>query len=103
MAVSPVLPTGRYHCGRPAALRDFSPVYDRYGSVAPDREARDPDGMSASPQKRRSAIKMQIRRSVPIADKVRRSKKSLFDDLVGAGEQRRRHFDAERSRRIDSK
>src|SRR5262249_33333402 len=37
-----------------AALRDFSAVYDRYGSIASDRHARNPRAMSASLQKRRS-------------------------------------------------
>jgi hypothetical protein len=32
----------------PAALRDFNPAYDRFGSVASDRHARDVAARSAS-------------------------------------------------------
>src|SRR5262249_48864177 len=54
MGVSPVLPTGRYHCGRPTALRDFSAVYVRFGSSATEEIEAVPRRMSASLQKRTS-------------------------------------------------
>ena len=41
-----------------AALREFDRAYDRLGSNAPDRQAPDARGMSASPRKRPSLIKM---------------------------------------------
>jgi hypothetical protein len=45
---------------QPAALRDFNPGFDRFGSLATNRPARDAGGMSALTQKRPFAIKLQI-------------------------------------------
>ena len=54
--------------------------------------------MSALPPKADVARRREHVRFVPIATKVRRNKNGLFDHLVSAAEQHRRHLDAERPR-----
>ena len=56
--------------------------------------------MSALPPKADIGTQSRNVRFVPKADKVRRSKMALFDHLVGADEQRRRHGDPERFSRL---
>jgi hypothetical protein len=77
-------------------MRDFDPVHDRLGSVALHRDVRDARGMSAMPP---IAIESVPRNETSLrANRVlthRSEKAPLFDHLVGAGEQRRPHLDAE--------
>src|SRR5262245_1688329 len=69
---------------RATALRDFRPLYDRYGSNATDRHDRDARPMSASPP---IADKRWHRSETPLSAScylMHRSKQSsLFDHLVG--------------------
>src|SRR5215510_6546397 len=76
MAVSPVLPTGRYHCGRPAALRDFSPVYDRSGSSATEAVDTTLRCMSALPPKADKQQRCRHVRFVPLADERTAAKRN---------------------------
>jgi len=57
--------------------------------------------MSASPQKRTKSAGLGDVRLVPKGDIRTAAKALLFDHLVGAGEQRRRHFEAELPRRLE--
>src|SRR5260370_22591624 len=74
----------RHYCARP--LRSFSS----------DRHAPDALGMSASLRSRPNLCTAANRRGVPTADSCIAAKTSLFDHLVGTGEQRGRHFEAKR-------
>src|SRR6516162_2392789 len=73
----------------------------RVAASDPDHRAREPDlawTMSALPPKADMARRHRYVRFVPIVDLSRCSKLSdLLDHLVGAGEQRRRDIEAERS------
>jgi hypothetical protein len=51
-----------------AALRDFDPAYDRFGSIAPDRPDRDARPMSAPPP---IAVKHWQRSATPLCAKRR--------------------------------
>src|SRR6516164_9292804 len=80
--------------GETAALRDFDPAYARFGSKA---------DISPCPRDVRFTPKSGHWFSVsecPLCAKSRhsalRQKPPLFDHLVGAGEQRWRHFEVER-------
>src|SRR5215468_7193948 len=79
----------------PAAMRDFSPVYVRYGSSATGRYASGDRAVSASLRKRTSERLPRYVRLVPLAD-ICIAADFLFDDFVGASEHCRRHFEAER-------
>src|SRR5215831_6082504 len=72
----------------------------RVAASDPDHRAREPDlawTMSALPPKADMARRHRYVRFVPIGDLSRCSKLSdLLDHLVAAGEQRRRHFEAQR-------
>ena len=83
--------------GGSAAVRDFNPAYDRFGSNATDRHARDARPMSASPP---IEVKHWHRSETPLRAKTgceqSQQTAALFDHLVGAGEQCRRNLEADR-------
>ena len=68
--------------GGSAAVRDFDPAYDRYGSSATGRYASGGRAMSASPQKRTSERLLRFVRFVPITTKIHSSKQCAIRSLV---------------------
>src|SRR5262245_56116799 len=67
-----------------AALRDFSAVYHRFGSIAPDRHDRDARPMSASPPIASELWhRSETTRSASCYLMHRSKQSSLFDHLVG--------------------
>jgi hypothetical protein len=83
------------------ALRDIEPAFDPMGHFSSDRPASDALGMSASLRSRPNLRTAAIRRGVPLAavsrcSNMRVQKPGLLDHLICAGEQHRRHFEAER-------
>src|SRR5262245_17853839 len=77
-------------------------VAERSRWVICDRGRRSqPPRSSAPPRKQANTQTSQDVRFVPIATERSAAKKSLLNHLVGAGEQRGGHVDAERLRRLE--
>src|SRR5262245_16706991 len=88
---------------RAAALRDFRPLYDRYGSSTTDAVKAARSSTSALPRKRTNSRERRHVGFVPKPDLRTAANPRLFDHLVGASEQRRRDFEPKRlgGREID--
>jgi hypothetical protein len=79
-----------------AALRDFGPAYDRFGSIASDQTRQQLRPMSALRRKRTTRQTSRYVRLVP-----KRTLSRLFDHLVGEQLKRIRNIQPNRSRRLE--